>query len=87
MKRIPCAMAALAALAAWPAYPQAYPVKPVRIVVPTQPGGGNDFMARLIGQKLGERLGQQFIIDNRAGAGGVLGTAYAAKSAPDGYTL
>ena len=66
---------------------QAYPSKPVRIVVPTQPGGGNDFMARLIGQKLGERLGQQFIVDNRAGAGGVIGTAHVAKSAPDGYTL
>jgi tripartite-type tricarboxylate transporter receptor subunit TctC len=66
---------------------QPYPARPVRIIVPTAPGGGNDFMARLVGQKLSERLGQQFIVDNRAGAGGTIGTAQAAKSAPDGYTL
>jgi len=66
---------------------QQYPAKPVRIVVPTSAGGGNDFMARLAGQKLGERLGQQFIVDNRPGAGGVTGTLQVAKSVPDGYTL
>ena len=66
---------------------QSYPVKPVRIVVPTSPGGGNDYVARHVGQKLGERLGQQFIVENRAGAGGAIGTAYVAKSNPDGYTL
>jgi tripartite-type tricarboxylate transporter receptor subunit TctC len=66
---------------------QSYPVKPVRIVVPTSPGGGNDFIARHAGQKLGERLGQQFIIENRPGAGGTIGTAFAAKAPPDGYTL
>jgi tripartite-type tricarboxylate transporter receptor subunit TctC len=75
------------ALAAGGAYAQSYPVKPVRIVVPTSPGGGNDFVARHVGQKLGERLGQQFIIENRAGAGGAIGTSYVAKSNPDGYTL
>ena len=66
---------------------QAYPAKPVRIVVPTSPGGGNDFIARLIGQRLGERLGQQFIVDNRPGGGGSIGTGQAASAAPDGYTL
>jgi len=66
---------------------QAYPVKPVRIIVPTSPGGGNDFVARTAGQGLSDRLGQQFIIDNRPGAGGSIGTAIVAKAAPDGYTL
>src|SRR5262245_8474044 len=66
---------------------QAYPSRPVRIVVPTSPGGGNDFVARHVGQKLGERLGQQFIVDNRPGAGGAIGTAFVAKAPPDGYTL
>ena len=66
---------------------QQYPAKPVRIIVPTSAGGGNDFVARLAGQKLGERLGQNFIVDNRPGAGGVTATVQVAKSAPDGYTL
>lgn len=66
---------------------QQYPARPVRIIVPTSPGGGNDFMARTAGLKLGERLGQQFIVDNRPGAGGSIGTTLASKAAPDGYTL
>jgi len=74
-------------LAAGSAAAQSYPVRPVRIIVPTSPGGGNDFVARHVGQKLGERLGQQFIVDNRPGAGGTIGTALGAKAAPDGYTL
>ena len=65
---------------------QNYPVQPIRLVVPFAPGGGNDFLARLVGQKLGERLGQQFVIDNRAGAGGNLATELVARAAPDGYT-
>jgi tripartite-type tricarboxylate transporter receptor subunit TctC len=66
---------------------QAYPTKPVRIVVTSTPGSGGDIMARLIGGKLTESLGQQFIVDNRAGAGGRIGAETAAKAAPDGYTL
>jgi tripartite-type tricarboxylate transporter receptor subunit TctC len=75
------------ALTAAAAMGQSYPAKPVRIIVTVAPGGGNDFVARLAGQKLGERLGQQFIVDNRPGAAGTIGTALAAKAAPDGYTL
>jgi tripartite-type tricarboxylate transporter receptor subunit TctC len=66
---------------------QPYPVKQVRIVVPTSAGGGNDFVARLAGQRLGERLGHQFLVDNRPGAGGVTATTQVAKASPDGYTL
>jgi tripartite-type tricarboxylate transporter receptor subunit TctC len=66
---------------------QPYPVKPVRLIVPFAPGGGVDFIARLVGQKLGEALGQQFIVENRPGAGSAIGTEVAIRSAPDGYTL
>jgi len=64
-----------------------YPSKPVRLIVPFSPGGSNDIMARLAGQKLSESLGQQVVVDNRAGASGIVGTDIAAKAAPDGYTL
>ena len=74
-------------LAAGLAPAQQYPTKPVRIVVPFAPGGGSDFIGRFIAQKLSERLGQQFIVDNRPGAGGNLGAELALKSPPDGYTL
>jgi tripartite-type tricarboxylate transporter receptor subunit TctC len=76
-----------AMVAAGGAMAQSYPAKPVRIVVPTSPGGGNDFVARAAGQRLGDRLGQQFIVDNRPGAGGSIGTTLVAKAPPDGYTL
>jgi len=66
---------------------EAYPVKPVRIIVPFPPGGGSDVFGRIIATSLGERLGQQVIVDNRGGAGGMIGTELAAKSAPDGYTV
>ena len=65
----------------------AYPVRPVRLIVPYPPGGGNDTLARLFGQKLTESWGQQIVIDNRPGAGTLIGTQLAARAAPDGYTL
>jgi tripartite-type tricarboxylate transporter receptor subunit TctC len=70
-----------------PAQAQAWPSKPLQMVVPQGAGGGPDALARLVGQVLGERLGQTVVIDNRAGAGGVLGVAAAAKAPADGYTL
>jgi len=77
-----------AALAgAWPAAAQDYPNKPVRIIVPFAPGGSADVFGRFIAQRLQESLGQNFIIDNRPGAGSVIGTDAVAKAAPDGYTL
>jgi len=82
-------LAALAALAA-PSEPRAadaYPAKPIRLIIPFPPGGSNDVVGRVIATQLGERLGQQVVVDNRGGAGGVIGTEMAAKAAPDGYTL
>jgi len=70
-----------------PAWSQSYPVKPVRVIVPFPPGGANDMVARLVLVKVSEQLGQSFIIENRAGAGGTVGTAVVAQSRPDGYTL
>jgi len=66
---------------------QAWPSKPIRLVVPYPPGGSTDLLARTIGQKVGDALGQQIIVDNRAGAGGMLGSDIVARSAPDGYTI
>ena len=68
-------------------FAQPYPSKPIRVIVPFAPGGGVDFIARLVGQKLGEALGQQIIVENRPGAGSAIGTEVAIRSAPDGYTL
>ena len=66
---------------------QTYPAKPVRWIVAVGPGGGDDFTARQVAAKLSEILGQQFIVENRPGAGGMIGQTFVAKSAPDGYTL
>ncbi len=66
---------------------QAYPARPVRIVIPLSPGGTTDVPGRIITQRLSESLGQQFFVENRAGAGGTIGADYVAKSKPDGYTL
>jgi tripartite-type tricarboxylate transporter receptor subunit TctC len=64
-----------------------YPNRPVRLIIPFPPGGSNDVVGRLVANQLGERLGQQVYVDNRGGAGGVIGTEAAATAAPDGYTL
>jgi tripartite-type tricarboxylate transporter receptor subunit TctC len=69
------------------AWSQTYPARPVRMIVPFGPGGGTDIVARLIGQWLSERLGQQFVIENRPGAGGNIGTEAVVRAPPDGYTL
>ena len=80
------ALAAMAAFAA-PALGQAYPTKPIRIVAPSTPGDAPDVIARLVADKLSVALGQQVVVDNKPGAGGVVGSESVAKSAPDGYTL
>src|SRR3954470_9254610 len=66
---------------------QAYPTKPIHLIVPFPPGGGNDTVARAIAQQVGPDLGQPLVIDNRPGAGGAVGAELAAKAPPDGYTL
>ncbi len=80
-------VALLASATAAIAQPAAYPTKPIRIVVAYTPAGATDILARTIGQKLSEAWGQAVIIDNRPGANGNIGTEYAAKATPDGYTL
>ena len=85
MARILLAFVLLLASAA--AQAQAYPAKPVKLIIPFPPGGSNDVIGRAIGAQLAERLGQGVVIDNRGGAGGVIGIDAAAKSPADGYTL
>jgi tripartite-type tricarboxylate transporter receptor subunit TctC len=78
---------AAAVVMAGSAYAQEFPAKPIRLIVPFPPGGPNDLIARVVGQRMSEILKQQVIIDNRGGAGGVTGTDVVAKAAPDGYTI
>ncbi len=90
LRRLLCrylAVAALTGAAPAAAIAQAWPNKVVRIVVTFPPGGANDIIARILAQALSERLGRQFIVDNRVGAGGNLGAGEVARAAPDGYTL
>src|SRR4029079_6591203 len=77
----------LGLLTTWMASAQEWPAKPVRFIVPYPPGGGTDVIARIVQPRLSEALGQPVVIENRGGAGGALGTAEAAKAAPDGYTF
>jgi tripartite-type tricarboxylate transporter receptor subunit TctC len=80
-------VAAICAAGFTSVHAQTYPNKPVRLVVPFAPGGFTDVVARILGQRLSMAMGQQFVIENKAGAGSIIGTDFVAKSAPDGYTL
>jgi tripartite-type tricarboxylate transporter receptor subunit TctC len=79
--------AALTLCAGGVAWSQAYPAKPVRVIIPFPPGGANDIVARIVFQKFSDQMGQTFVVENRSGAGGTVGSAIVAKSPPDGYTL
>ncbi len=88
MRAVRVIASALAGMAfAGGAWSQAYPVKPVRVIVPFPPGGANDIVARVVLPRLSEKMGQLFVVENRTGAGGTIGTAAVAQSPPDGYTL
>ena len=87
MTRLRFFLACLLALAATASYPQGYPSKPIRLIVPWPPTGTVDILGRTLGQKLSESMGQSVLVDNRAGANGMIGSEAAAKSPPDGYTL
>ncbi|MGA8513217.1 MAG: tripartite tricarboxylate transporter substrate binding protein [Burkholderiaceae bacterium] len=82
-----CCAAGLLALGANAALAQAYPSKPIRMVIPFPPGGGNDIIARFVAKKLTDRLGQPVVLDNKAGANGIVGLTAVMQAAPDGYTL
>src|SRR4051795_10909289 len=81
------AAATITALASMPSAAKDFPTRPVRFIVPYAAGGSGDLLARLLGNKLAAIWGQQVVVDNRAGGGGLIGTGFAARSGPDGYTL
>jgi tripartite-type tricarboxylate transporter receptor subunit TctC len=87
MRLVSRALALVAATGATLLFAQAYPNKPIKLVVPWPPGQATDTVARVVAEKMGASLGQQLVIDNRAGAGGTIGSDFAAKAAPDGYTV
>ena len=80
-------LAAMTALGGLPVFAQSYPIKPIRMIVPFPAGGATDILARALSQKLGEKIGQTVVVENRPGAGGTIGADAAAKSVADGYTL
>src|SRR5262249_33842645 len=82
-----CAAAVAFASSSTPSVAQPFPTRAVRLVVPFAPGGSNDTLSRIVGQRLAENVGQPVIVDNRPAAGGVAGTDLVAKAPPDGYTL
>ncbi|HWI14734.1 MAG TPA: tripartite tricarboxylate transporter substrate-binding protein, partial [Burkholderiales bacterium] len=86
-RRVIASLIAAAGVCAMPAHAQPYPAKTIRLIVPFAPGGPNDFLGRLVGQKVTEQLGQTVVVDNRGGAGGTVGMDVAAKAPGDGYTL
>src|SRR5688572_18829685 len=86
-KILPLAALAIALLASAGPHAQTYPARPLRIILPSAPGGLPDIQARLMANELGKQLGQQVIVDNRPGASGIIGFELAAKATPDGYTI
>jgi tripartite-type tricarboxylate transporter receptor subunit TctC len=87
MKKVICRFATLLLIVNAVVFAQGYPAKPVRVVVPYAPGGGSDVISRILAQRMSESLGRQFVIDNRAGANGIIGTEMVVQAPADGYTL
>ncbi len=87
LRRLACALAIGCALLATAVHAQDFPNRPLRLIVPQGPGGGSDVGARIVAERLARALGQPIVVENRPGAGGVIGVDAAAKSAPDGYTM